>query len=270
MSIKVPITEEDKNKSYFKYYEMEMATPPAEKYEEISKGPIAQSEALLIQDRNDLFKPGYLDCEFGYTIMEDGTGYVANHTFMPGVTGEMLQWWFAWHPLDPLRYAIWDNEDHFGIEISDEVRKKIMNPNIPLKEKSWGVTHVVQESTGGPSTQIEIMFQYPKDLGYDQEQIGTDACSFMVCANGLSLMPDGKKSAAVMTHMARDIEGGVELRSRFWMGYHIIHGQPVKLIPDGFRLPKFIPQELIGHNVKEYTNLASILPKVYAEEKNKW
>ena len=25
----------------------------------------------------------------------------------------MLQWWFAWHGIDPLRYAIWDPYDPY-------------------------------------------------------------------------------------------------------------------------------------------------------------
>ena len=128
----------------------------------------------------------------------------------------------------------------------------------------------MQESTGGPATQIEIMFQYPKDMGYEQERIGTEACCFMISANGLTLMPDGKKAPAVMTHMARDVGGGVELRTRFWMGYHIIDGKAVLLLPPGFKLPEMIPMGLLAHNIKEYTNLALILPKVYAEEKDNW
>jgi len=29
--------------------------------------------------------------------MEDGTGYIANLVYMPGVTVDMFDWWFAWH-----------------------------------------------------------------------------------------------------------------------------------------------------------------------------
>lgn len=33
------------------------------------------------------------------------------------------------------------------------------------------------------------------------------------------------------------------------------------------KLPMIVPKTLFGHNIKEYQNLAAILPKVYAEEK---
>jgi hypothetical protein len=36
-----------------------------------------------------------------------GTGYVAVRAPMPGLTGEMVEWWYAWNPRDPIRYQIW-------------------------------------------------------------------------------------------------------------------------------------------------------------------
>ncbi|MNN70805.1 hypothetical protein D3C81_1866840 [compost metagenome] len=71
-----------------------------------------------------------------------------------------------------------------------------------------------------------------------------------------------------MTHMTRDVEGGIELRSRFWLGYQIVNGQPVKVIPDGLVLPIEVTKGLFAHNLKEFTHLATILPKIYAEEKD--
>ncbi|MFX1508632.1 MAG: DAPG hydrolase family protein, partial [Promethearchaeota archaeon] len=74
----------------------------------------------------------------------------------------------------------------------------------------------------------------------------------------------------VMTHFLRPVEGGSELRSRFWFGWQIIDGEPVKCIPDGFKIPAIGPVSLLKHNVKEFTNLACILPDIYAEEKDNW
>lgn len=100
--------------------------------------------------------------------------------------------------------------------------------------------------------------------------IFADACSFLVCANVLILPEDGSKIPVVMTHMARDIEGGCELRSRFWMGYQIIDKKAQKMIPDGVVFPENVVAELLGHNFAEFTNLAAILPQVYAEENDRW
>ena len=73
-----------------------------------------------------------------------------------------------------------------------------------------------------------------------------------------------------MTHFVREIEGGIELRSRFWMGWNYVNGRDVKVLPDGMRYPDMAAMSLALHNVKEFTNLAAILPSLYAEEKDNW
>ena len=68
------------------------------------------------------------------------------------------------------------------------------------------------------------------------------AVGTVVGANGVSLMldpPPGvptQKSPAVMVHFVREVDGGVEFRTRFWMGYHILDKKPYKLLPKGVRL----------------------------------
>ncbi len=73
----------------------------------------------------------------------------------------------------------------------------------------------------------------------------------------------GIKAPAVMFHSVREIEGGVEFRSRFWLGYHFIGGKPVKLLPDGIQIPLPVVRGLAFHNVEEYSHLAAILPRLY-------
>lgn len=269
--VKVPVKQEDKSKTYYKYYEMEMTQLTSEQAMSVKNGKGDPSCALDLQDRNDLFKKGDLPGEEGFFIMPDGSGHVAHRTLMPGVTGQMLEWWFAWHPLDDLRYAIWDTEDHFGVELPDEShRRKILNPHVPLREKSRGVTHLVKESMGGPPSNIRINFLDPAELGYDKGRIGTADCDFFVCANALILPDENAKVPAVMTHAARIVNGILEYRSRFWIGWNIIDGRPVKLLPDGIVVPEMILMGLYGHCIKEYQHLAKILPSLYMEEKDNW
>ena len=115
MAKKVPVTNQDREKSYFKYYAEDVYCGEPEKYDMISDHPEDNSKALHINNRNDLFLPGDLPGEFGWWLMDDGTALIANQTFFPGLTGEMFDWWFAWHPIDRLRYACWDNEDHYDV-----------------------------------------------------------------------------------------------------------------------------------------------------------
>lgn len=259
---RVPVTEEDKKKSYYKYYLNEMADAPPEHYQKVLNGPLNPSKALPAKDRNRLFEPGYFEEEIGYCVMPDGTGYVSNLVKMPGVTAEMFDWWFAWHGLDNLRYTIWDHEDHYRAESLQ--KEKGRDRMLSYKERYWDTTHLVYEDCGLGPENIIINFKNPGDMGFDVSKIGTSACSTIVCAHGMSHGGPG----TIMCHFIRDIEGGVELRTRFWMGYACIKGQTVKMIPDGVMIPDVPLRALNLHNIKEFTNLAALLPKIYPEERD--
>jgi len=58
--------------------------------------------------------------------------------------------------------------------------------------------------------------------------------------------------------------------SRFWIGYTVKDGEFIKVIPEGKSVPEIVPRSLFKHNIKEFTNLAAILPQLYSEEKNNW
>jgi hypothetical protein len=68
-----------------------------------------------------------------------------------------------------------------------------------------------------------------------------------------------------MLHTARETKDGIEFRTRFWTGARFVGGKPKCVLPPGVQLPVFIPMGLAYHNVEEYSNLAAILPSVYAE-----
>lgn len=267
MSERKALTAEERQISYSKYYDLPMTPIDPKKLAILQAGPIDPKLALPIEKRNDLFNPGYMECEIGYCVMENGTGYLANKTFFPEATAEMFDWWFAWHSLEDLRYRIWDPEDHFYAR--QQNREKTLDQSLPMRERTWGTVHHVLEDIGGGAEELILNFQYPHVLGYDEEKVGSEYCSAMMCANGTGPAP-GQGVAAIMTHMTRDVEGGVELRSRFWIGYALIDGQMVKVVPDGVSVPIEAPMGLFAHNLKEFSHLAAILPKVYAEEKDNW
>jgi hypothetical protein len=257
-------------KSYFKYYLKDIVPGPKDKYDKILQGPLSNTTAPRIENRNDLFKPGNMPDEFGWWQLEDGTAVIANQTVFPGVDGEMFDWWFAWHPIDRLRYAIWDSDDHYDVYLEDPARA--LNMSLTMRERHWGSVHYVWEDIGTGSVDLlKISFKRPGEMGYDENKIDTEACNALVCANvlvaGHENMPD---VPVVMTHFLRPIRGGSELRSRFWFGWQIIGGKAVKSISDGVVIPPVGPVSLLNHNVKEFSNLAAILPDVYTQEKDHW
>ena len=60
---RVPVTDEEKQKSYYKYFEQEMAQPSPEAYAKMLNGPLRPDQVLQFKDRNRLFEPGYLEAE---------------------------------------------------------------------------------------------------------------------------------------------------------------------------------------------------------------
>jgi hypothetical protein len=271
-AIQTDLTAAEKAKPYSKYFYRPPAQPVPERLAVMDK-PMDPSKALPVERINDLLNPGYFEAESGWCVLPNGAGYVANHTVMPGVTVDMIDWWMAWHGLEDLRYRIWFPAGHYGVSMSEKDRAKILNPNRPMARKLSGVTHFVIENVGGPSAEkIAISFMSPEDVGFDMARFHAPNVGTIVAANGVSLMlnpPPGVpnfKAPAFMIHFIREVPRGIEYRTRFWLGYHILNRKPWFLLPGGVRIPEFVSRGLAIHNVCEYTNLGSFLPQLYEEQ----
>lgn len=264
--LRTALTNQELKAPYAKYYEQQLAEPNPRLMEILRKGPMDPSKALMPEDINKLLEEGYHEVETGYCVLPNGAAYVAVNNVFPGVTVEMINWWFAWHALEDLRYMLWFKPGHFGISISDEDRQAILDPQTEMTAKFQGRTHYVMEDTGGGPEDIQIQFLSPEQMGFDLSQAKIQNMGTLVAGNGLSQnRKGGPKAPAIMCHYIREIPGGVESRTRFWMGYHMIDGKPVKLLPDQIQIPVEAPMGLAFHNVLEYSNLAAFLPTLYSE-----
>ena len=260
MGNKVGVTKEEKSLSYFKYYERPLAQIAGEKLALLDK---MEGPSVVPFDKRNLFLAGEDTdyCQVGYGVADDGIGFVCNTTYLPGVTSEMLDWWFPWHSVgSDLRYKIWDAEDHYFA--TADRPDYVCDPNVPVNQKTWGVTHYVLEDIGPGPSLLKLNFMRPKDYGYDESIIGTEKCTSLVCAAGEGDAP------AAMTHKWYTYKDGVMLCSRFWMGYTLKDGQVVRVLPEGMRVPDIAPKALYAHCIKEFTNLGAILPELYAENKD--
>lgn len=266
----VPVSEEQKSRSYYKYFNRPLLDIPPEK-QRVLENPLLPTEAgLELADRNRIFQPGYLPDEMGVTRLRSGGYCFANQTRFPGATGKMLQWWFAWHPLESLRYSIWDPRDHYSVQVSEADRAKLLDPGISDLEKCQDVCHMCRESVllGSEPIAVHLNFREPGSMGFDAAQIGTENCSFFVCGNVVK--PEGGGLPIVIMHTARDREGYCEHRSRIWVGYQIVDGKEVCVAPKDFELPVDKLRSQLQHHFYEFTNLATILPDLYREEKDNW
>ena len=259
---KVAIADEEKKLPYYKYYERSLAQIPQEKLDLIKEGKPSSKLIIPFENRNVFLKGDDKDfCQVGYGNSEDGTGFVCNTTFFPNCTVEMLDWWFPWHSIGSnLRYIIWDNEDHYFAN-ADNV-DYVKDPKVPMNQKTWGVSHYILEDIGMGPSPIKLNFKRPKDFGYDESIIGSKYCKSLVCAIGED------ECSAAMTHKWYDVEGGVMFCSRFWIGMKEVDGKIVSNIPKGVKVPIEVSRGLFEHSCKEFTNLASILPDVYKENKD--
>jgi hypothetical protein len=248
---------------------------PPKKNLSVMVAPMDSSKALLPEGLNALLKPGYLASEAGWCVMPNGSGYVSCLTKMPGVTPRMIDWWFAWHPLEPLRYKIWWPEGHFDLKISGAARERILDPEVPMAEKNHGlIHHVFEDIGGGAPDKIRIRFMSPEDYGFDMSRFKPPNASTLVA--GVGYVKSGKAPffmpavPVMMCHLVREIEGGIEFRTRFWMGYDIKDRKPKKKLPPFIKIPAKIPKGLAMHCVHEYANLASFLPRIFEEQNGSW
>jgi hypothetical protein len=132
-----------------------------------------------------------------------------------------------------------------------------------MAERIYGVSHTVTEDTGFGPEKIDINFKNPVDLGYDPQLLAQSDSDIVAAANG---------ETALMLHVVRPVDDGIELRSRFWLGWNVdlqTH-EPVRVIPDDAKIDGEVAKRLGLHNIKEMTNLAQILPSLYAENKDKF
>jgi hypothetical protein len=250
----------EQSRPYAKYFYQPVAPPPKEIIEILDRGPIDASLAIPIQQRDELLKPGYRPAEIGYCLMPDNSGYVAMLITMPNVTAEMVEWWFAWFGLESLRYKIWDPEAHYATRVVDEDLEHRLNPKLGDVERRWNTTIVVNEDIGAGAVDLRISFLSPEDFGHDGDLLKRHPNATI---NNINLaINEPRRPMATASHLYRTIPGGLELRARFWLGWNIGNKKPVRVVD---HVPLEMAKGLTYHCAREYTNLAALLPKVYAE-----
>ncbi len=266
-----PLTPEEEARPFAKYfYETIKPCDPAH-YAEMDR-PMDPTRAFGPEEINRLLDVNRLETEeteIGWCNLPNGAGFIANKNFYAGATADMIDWWFAWHSLEDLRYRIWYPPQHAGIMLSPIDQARILDPDIPNREKNWGVTHCVTENCGCGMENVDISFRSPANMGFDMERFNKVIAAF-AGGEGLSLpVDDGDSSIAapaIMCHVFYNVPGGLVHRTRFWMGYGFAEdGKPVLRLPPGVSVPAAAIQGLARHNVKEFARFGDLLPRIYKE-----
>lgn len=259
------ITEDEKRIDYSDLFFKPLPEVDLALIEELGTEPVAPDAITQLKDRNDILRPGYLEVENGYAVLPDGTGVVATKVEMPGVTPEMIDWWFAWHGLKDLRYKVWCPTQHYAIHVHEKDLAHRMDQNLSLKERNWGTTDVVSEDVGFGPQLMHLSFKSPVDYGYDPEMI--NHVDVLVSA----IVSDAKTGHGLVTfsHCVRQIPGGIEYRSHYWQGMGFDENGKETVVgtpPGGFQAE--VLRNTALHSLLEYTNLGIILPRLYSEYKD--
>lgn len=113
---------------------------------------------------------------------------------------------------------------------------------------------------------LRLDFVAPSEFSFDKLPEGSALLAVRVD------LPNGLLKTTNMIHDVRSAEGGVEMRSRFWIarefealagGLGIAAALADNSVLKQVLVPKNLPQELALHCANEYTQLAFFLPAVY-------
>lgn len=244
------------------YLQRPMSPPDALTLRAIEAGPLDGALALQRERMDDLLEPAELPAETGWCTLADGVGYVAVRTAMPGVSGEMVDWWFDWHPRDPLRYRIWHPRAHRENSLQEPAR--------PGARPHWGAVHHPVEDIGLGVVRARIEFLAPSAIGFSGDFLEDPRVAAIVC--GYAGDDRLRVRHTPMVHAFLNDGEGVVLRSRFWLGAALRPYGPLGGLGEALMnrplvrsraMPAGVPRALARHCAEEYANLAALLPELY-------
>jgi hypothetical protein len=246
------------------YLARPMKAPEQETLAAIERGPIDPGQALALESVDRLLDPAPLEHETGWCVLDDGVAYVAVRTEMPSVSGEMVDWWFDWHPRDPLRYRVWHPAAH---------RYNSLEPASPARAKAhWGTVHHPVEDVGTGVVHARIEFKAPTEMGMSSDALDDPRVASIVCGYVGDDRLHVRHSPMFHVFLREGDGAGLVLRSRFWLGaalrpYGPLGGLSELLLNTLFvrrhALPNQLPHALATHCAEEYTNLGALLPELY-------
>ncbi|MCH7789874.1 MAG: hypothetical protein IH940_10595 [Acidobacteria bacterium] len=256
-------------KAYAKYWNPEMGPMQEHAQRALIHGAEAQELGFEVEEADQLLEPGYLPMETGFTRLESGQVFVAVLTKMPGVTAEMIDWWFGWHYMEDQRYKLWHPRAH----LSQEADRMIGDdPDKSDREKYLHNPNFVTEYVGAEALDLVISLTEPSEFldvdRFEEARVGTAIC-------GTVGYRDKGVNFALLIHQIRETGDGSEMRSRFWMGNFEIRrlrkdGLVNKIVGTKFVAKHAIPLELgrdmFVHCAMEMNHLAGFLPELYADQ----
>lgn len=121
------------------------------------------------EDKNDILKDASLQQEVGYRRFPDGSYLVSMTCPMPGITPEMIAWWFWWHPQADERYQVWFPGEHYSISFDKKNKDYFSQPTVPAFRPN---THYPTERISNARLPLRIDFVSAENFGFSAQVIG--------------------------------------------------------------------------------------------------
>jgi hypothetical protein len=255
-------------KPYARHWNPDMQPLQEQVGQAILHGPEASELGFGIERADLLAEPGYLPLENGTTKLDSGEIFVAVLTKMPGVTGAMFEWWMGWHYMEHQRYKLWHPRAHIA-NGTKEMRGD--DPELGDRAK-YMTTHYVTEYVGNTKQDITISFSDPGEYFSSTSAFAENGITATVC--GTVALQRAPITIGRLIHQIRRVEGGSELRSRFWLAKPEVKGIKSgsllgRLVSSDFVVKRLVDQDLgrdmVVHCGMEMNHLASFLPALYSD-----
>lgn len=207
------------------------------------------------EDKNMVLKDAKLRQEVGYGQFPNGDYLVSMTCPMPGITPEMIRWWFWWHPQEDIRYQIWFPGEHYAVSCDQKDAAYFRQNTVPVFQPN---TQYPTERISGIKMPLRIDFVQPEDFGFSEQTMLENEIPLIVCGHVSAFK--GLVPHTEMAHIFRQTEDGLFMTSRFWIGNTLNNPLLRRLV-----LTDDTARGMAEHCCVEYRNLAEILPALYAE-----
>lgn len=208
------------------------------------------------QDKNSVLSDASLQMETGCKKLPDGDFLVSMYCPMPGVTKEMVDWWFWWHPQKSERYKIWYPGEHFAVGYRKKDKEYFTAKSLPPYKSN--IQYPV-EKIGKLILPLSIEFVSAEDFGFSKEAMKENNVATIVCGHVGAF---GRMiQHTEMAHIFFEREDGLFMVSRFWLGKRL-KNPLIRKVMLNFGTAKGMAE----HCCVEYRNFAERIPLLYNSE----
>jgi hypothetical protein len=268
------LSAEERRMPLARYYDLPLYPPGPREMQLMGHMPLDPRDALPARNLLNLLEPaGYHKAEYGYCRMPDGSSYMAMYFVYPYCTPQMMGWWFRWLNVLPkdqpegtgnLKYKLWCPPDHWTHAFTNG------------KDMSDGMWAIESIDLGEGDERVYYLRERldAKDYGLsaEREKELLAAGCWVDLANVTFYSPEEPPreqypgSWLWLTLSRPCAQGGLELRTRLWIGYGAKDG---KIYQDestpAVLLSEDTMRKFLIHTTVEHQHLAKLLPRLYAE-----